>query len=163
MPSEAALLEALNESITSGHFVDTKIYLFSYRNFQGEVCKPKVLYANSGVLKSVPYFEACGSALDCVRSPCAYSRSQLVFSGNYAETATKDLDDDVVDEDAIAEHYDYDSDSDLEDEEDLESTKEPPPLLRGHPFDPFCFTSDENGGSEPIDDVPADNKPQAIT
>ena len=66
MSSEAALLEALNGSITSGHFVDTKIHLFSYRNSAGDVCKPKVLYANSGVLKSVPYFEARGSAPNCI-------------------------------------------------------------------------------------------------
>jgi len=81
-----------------------------------------------------------------------------VFSGNYAENATKDLNEDIVDEDAIAEHYDYNSDSDLEDEEDLESTKKPPPLLRGHPFDPFCFIPEEDDGSEASND--ADNKPQ---
>ena len=86
-----------------------------------------------------------------------------MFSGNYAETATRDLDEEVVDEDAIAEHYDYDSDSDLEDEEDLESTKKPPLLLRGHPFDPFCFTSDENDGPKPSNDSPADDKPQDAT
>ena len=57
MTPEAALLEALNGSITSGRFVDTKIYLFSYRNSAGDVCKPKALYANSGVLRSVPYFD----------------------------------------------------------------------------------------------------------
>jgi len=62
MTPETALLEALNGSITSGRFADTKIYLFSYRNSTGDVCKPKVLYANSGVLKSVPYFEARASA-----------------------------------------------------------------------------------------------------
>lgn len=78
-----------------------------------------------------------------------------MFSGNYAENATRDFDEGIVDENAIAEHYGYDSDSDLENEEDLESTK-PPPLLRGHPFDPFCFTSDKNGGSGPSDDKPQD-------
>jgi len=54
-----------------------------------------------------------------------------VFSGNHAENATKDLDEETVDEGAIAEHYDYEFDSDLEDEEDLESTKEL--LFFGHP------------------------------
>ena len=83
-----------------------------------------------------------------------------MFSGNYAENATKDLDEEIVDEDAIAEHYDYDSDSDLEDEGDLELTKEPLPLLRGHPFDPFCFASDESGGSESSNDGPTDDKSQ---
>ena len=56
-----ALREALNASITSGHFADTKVYLFSHRNSAGEVCKPKVLYANSIALKSAPYFNDRGS------------------------------------------------------------------------------------------------------
>jgi hypothetical protein len=72
-----------------------------------------------------------------------------VFSGNYSETVTRDLDEDTVDEDAIVEHYDYGSDSDLEDAEDLKATEKPPPL-RGHPFDPLCFgsASDENDSLE---------------
>ena len=84
-----------------------------------------------------------------------------MFSGNYSETATKDLDEDIADEDVIAEHYDYDSDSDLEDAEDLKAT-EKPPLLRGHPFDPFCFgfASGKNNSLEPTGDSPADNGPQ---
>ena len=49
-------------------------------------------------------------------------RSPQVFSGNYSETATKDLDDDVAEENAIVEHYDYYPDSDLEDAEDLQAT-----------------------------------------
>ena len=79
----------------------------------------------------------------CVRTPCTYSRYPSVFSGNYSETATRNLDEDIVDEDAIAENYDYGSDSDLEDAEDLKATEKPP---RGHPFDPLCFglASDEN-------------------
>ena len=46
-----------------------------------------------------------------------------MFSGNYSETATKDLGEDIAEEDAIAEHYDYYSDSDLEDAEDLEADR----------------------------------------
>jgi len=53
-----ALKEALNDAITSGKFIDTKIVLFSRRDSSGRVCKPKALYANSHVLKSVPYFNA---------------------------------------------------------------------------------------------------------
>ena len=83
-----------------------------------------------------------------------------MFSGNYAETTTRNIDEDILDENAIAEHYDYDSDSDLEDEEDVESMKPPPPVLRGHPFDPFCFVSDENDGSESTNNSPADERPQ---
>ena len=52
-----ALREALNDAISSGRFVDTKIVLFSRRDSSGRVCKPKALYANSHVLKSVPYFK----------------------------------------------------------------------------------------------------------
>ena len=47
--------EALSEGIAFGTFDDTKIILFSRRN-SGRVCRPKGLYANSRVLKSVPYF-----------------------------------------------------------------------------------------------------------
>ena len=67
-----------------------------------------------------------------------------------------------MNDDATAEHYDYDSDSDLEDEEDLESTKASPPILRGHPFDPFCFASDEDDSSESSNDNPADDKSQDL-
>ena len=90
----------------------------------------------------------------------AYSKSQPVFSGNYSEAATRDLDEDIEDNDAIAEHYDYDSDSDLEDAEDLEPTEKPPPLLRGHPLDPFCFTSAGSGDPESNDDGTAGDKPE---
>lgn len=64
------------------------------------------------------------------------------------EAATRDLDEDIADEDVIAEHYDYDSDSDLEDVEDLKAAKKPSPLLRGHPLDPSYSASNEDEGSE---------------
>ena len=51
-----ALEEALNEAISSGRFIDTKVVLFSRRDSSGRICNPKALYANSLVLKSVPYF-----------------------------------------------------------------------------------------------------------
>ena len=50
------LREALNESISSGKFADTKIILFSRKIPSGAVSKPKALYASSHVLKTVPYF-----------------------------------------------------------------------------------------------------------
>ena len=52
-----ALEEALNDTISSGRFIDTKIVLFSRRDGAGRICKPRALYANSHVLKSVPYFK----------------------------------------------------------------------------------------------------------
>ena len=57
MMTTLALREALNDAISSGRFVDTKIVLFSRRDSVGRVCKPRALYANSHVLKSVPYFQ----------------------------------------------------------------------------------------------------------
>ena len=59
MAITAALKEVLNDSISSGKFIDTKIILFSRRDSSGRVCRPKALYANSHVLKSVPYFDDC--------------------------------------------------------------------------------------------------------
>ena len=59
----AALEEALNDAISSGRFIDTKIVLFSRRDSTGRICKPKALYANSHVLESVPYFKDCKFSL----------------------------------------------------------------------------------------------------
>ena len=56
MTITTALKEALNDAISSGKFIDTKIVLFSRRDSSGRVCEPKALYANSHVLKSIPYF-----------------------------------------------------------------------------------------------------------
>ena len=53
----AVLEEALNDAISSGRFIDTKIVLFSRKDSAGRICKPRALYANSHVLKSVPYFK----------------------------------------------------------------------------------------------------------
>jgi hypothetical protein len=59
MPITAALREALNQGISSGIFIDTKIILYSHRDSVGRVCQPKALYANSHILKTVPYFKDC--------------------------------------------------------------------------------------------------------
>ena len=50
------LLDALTESITSGTFIDTKLYVFSRRDASGRVDSPRPLYCNSRVLKTLPYF-----------------------------------------------------------------------------------------------------------
>ena len=60
MAATTALREALNEGISSGNFVDTKIILYSHRDSAGRVCRPKALYTTSHVLKTVPYFEDRG-------------------------------------------------------------------------------------------------------
>ena len=56
MSATTALLEALNQGISSGNLVDTKIILYSHRDSSNRVRRPKALYANSHVLKTVPYF-----------------------------------------------------------------------------------------------------------
>ena len=60
MAATVALREALNQGISSGKFVDTKIVLYSRRDSSGRICRPKALYANSHVLKTVSYFKDCG-------------------------------------------------------------------------------------------------------
>jgi len=54
------LLDALTDSITSGTFIDTKLYVFSRRERSGRVGSPRALYCNSRVLNTVPYLSACG-------------------------------------------------------------------------------------------------------
>ena len=56
MAATLPLCEALNESIPSGRFEDTMITLYSRRDPSGNVYALKTLYANSHVLKTVPYF-----------------------------------------------------------------------------------------------------------
>ena len=54
------LLDTLNDSVTSGTFVDTKFYVFSRREASGRVGSPRALYCNSRILDTVPYFSTCG-------------------------------------------------------------------------------------------------------
>ena len=63
MAATPALREALNQGISSGSLADTKIILYSHRDSSGRVCRPKALYANSYVLKTVPYFRNSESAV----------------------------------------------------------------------------------------------------
>ena len=74
--STTALAEALNDAISSGRFIDTKVVLFSRRDSTGRICKPKTLYANSHVLKSVPYFKDCEFSL---RSSAARDNSSQYY------------------------------------------------------------------------------------
>ena len=63
MAATLPLREALNKSISSGQLEDTKIILYSRRDSSGTICRPKALYANSHVLKTVPYFNDRKSVL----------------------------------------------------------------------------------------------------
>lgn len=112
-----ALHEALNDAISSGRFVDTKIVLFSRKDTHGRVCKPRALYANSHVLRSVPYFEdrefpLCSSL---VRDMTPFP----VLSSTFAEAETRDFSE--IDGNEFAEDYNYSSDSDLEEDRDFEN------------------------------------------
>ena len=124
MTITTALKEALNDAISSGRFIDTKVVLFSRRDSSGRVCKPKPLYANSHVLKSVPYFDTrelflyplCGVWND---------PSPGVLSGPFSESEIKDFTE-TVDDGEFAEDYGYSSDSDLEEDLDFEGPAPPP-------------------------------------
>ena len=59
MAATIPLRKALNQGISSGKFIDTKITLYSYRDISSRVRRPKALYSNSHVLKTVPYFNDC--------------------------------------------------------------------------------------------------------
>ena len=67
-----------------------------------------------------------------------------VLSGTFAEAESKDLSQ-PIDESECAEDYGYCPDSDLEDDDVVEEGKtlKKTVNLRGHPFDPFCFTVSE--------------------
>ena len=53
------LLDALDDSISSGTFLDTKFYVFSRRDASGRVYSPRALYCNSSILDKVPYLSSC--------------------------------------------------------------------------------------------------------
>jgi len=115
----AALREALNRGISSGSLVDTKIILYSYRDSSGRVCRPKALYANSRVLKTVPYFNDRESTAK-LGTTCIEPHTIVfkVLFGNFAESQSKVFSREEIDEEESGEDYGYLSDSDLEDDED---------------------------------------------
>ncbi|KAF9645692.1 hypothetical protein BDM02DRAFT_471820 [Thelephora ganbajun] len=139
MAATIALREALNQGISSGNLVDTKIILYSHRSSSGRIYRPKALYANSHVLKTVPYF------------------SDLLF-GNFAESQSKDFKE-PIDEEESAEDYGYSSDSDLEDDGGEKS-----PLFKHktkpkvHPFNPFTIPGEDKIVCEEHDEHPEKGK-----
>ena len=112
------LREALNQGISSGTLIDTKIIVYSYRDYTGRVCRPKALYTNSHVLKTIPHFNDCEytATLDIILSDAHIIASEVLFGG-FGESQSKDFKE-AIDEEECSEDYDYSSDSDLEDEED---------------------------------------------
>ncbi|KAF9650003.1 hypothetical protein BDM02DRAFT_1689338 [Thelephora ganbajun] len=91
------LLDALNDSLTSGTFVDTKFYAFSCRQASRRVGSPRALYCNSRILHTVPYLST-------------------LFSNAFSERETGDINGGFPsDSHPYTEDYDHLSDSDLED------------------------------------------------
>ena len=139
MATTVALREALNQGISSGNLVDTKIILYSHRDSSGQVCRPKALYTNSHILKTIPYFNdrASTATLGTTRIGSHNVVFKVLF-GTFAESQSKDFSEEEIDDEESAEDYGYLSDSDLEDDED-----EKVALFRhtnkskAHPFDPF--------------------------
>ena len=121
MAATIALREALNQGISSGSFIDTKIILYSHRDSSGQVCRPKALYANSRILRTVPYFNDRESAITLgttwAESQCRFK----VLFGNFSESQSKDFSKEEIDDEEPAEDYGYWSDSDLEEDEDEKS------------------------------------------
>jgi len=145
MAATTVLREALNQGIASGNLVDTKIILYSHRDSSGRVCRPKALYTNSHILKSVPYFNdrECIATLDTTRAE-AHDVVFKVLFGNFAESRSKDFEG-TIDEEESAEDYGYLSDSDLEDDEDdkVASSKYTTKSIV-HPFDSFAISGEGN-------------------
>jgi len=145
MAATTVLREALNQGISSGSLVDTKIVLYSHRDSSGRVCRPKALYANSHVLRTVPHFDGREStaAFDIA---CAepYTIVFKVLFGNFAESQSKVFSKEEIDEEEYADVYGYSSDSDLEDDEDekIASFKHTD-KSKVYPFDPLAISGED--------------------
>ena len=145
MAATTALRMALNQGISSGNLVDTKIVLYSHRDSSGRVCRPKALYTSSRILKTLPYFNDRESATVYT----ARVGPQRHFQGFFSSGATvqwEDFSKDIIDNNESAEDYGYLSDSDLEDDEDekiapFKRTRK----SKTHPFDPFGVPGEGRG------------------
>ena len=104
MAATATLREALNQGITSGSLIDTKIISYPRRDSSGRICRPKPLYTNGHVLKSVPYFKdrECTFTLNALQEP--HSTALEVLFGNFAESQSKGFTEEI-DEEGSAEDY----------------------------------------------------------
>ena len=135
MEIATALREALNKGISSGSLVDTKFILYSHGDSSGRVCRPKALYANSHVLKAVPYFNERECTPHLAPPKKSSPRRSEVLLGNFAESRLKGFKD-PIEEEEYTDDYGYLSDSDLEDDEDTISLKHAA-KPEVHPPDPF--------------------------
>ena len=143
MAATTALREAFNQGISSGSLGDTKFILYSHRDSSGRVCRPKALYANSHVLKTVPYFQTREPTitLDIIHAE-PHGVGLKVRIGNFAGPQLKDSNKEEIDDEEYAEGYGYLSDSDLEDDEDEKAASfKPTGKSKAHLFDPFGVPS----------------------
>jgi hypothetical protein len=142
MAATTALREALNQGISSGNLIDTKIIVYSHRDSSGVIRRPKALYANSHVLKKVPYFKDCErtSTFDAIEESHV-AVSEVLF-GNFSESQSKDFKE-AVNEEESADDYGYLSDSDLEEDEDEKPSFKHTNKPKINSFDPFPAPSED--------------------
>ena len=141
MAATTPLREVLNKGISSGNFIDTKIIVYSYRDSAGRVCRPKALYTNSHILKTVPHFNDSEytAALDIFPSE-TYAIVSGVLFGGFEESQSKDFKEAIEEE--YSNNYDYSSDSELEDEDDEKVAlfnRKAGSRIQARPFNPFAI------------------------
>ncbi|KAH9919572.1 hypothetical protein B0H21DRAFT_768098 [Amylocystis lapponica] len=105
VPSAASIQDilqaALKLSLTGGDFIDTKFYVFSHRTASGTVSVPRSVFANSLSLRKIS------------------AHFERLLSGGFAESVPSRLDaSSYADEHIPLDVYGYESDSDLEDEDE---------------------------------------------
>ena len=144
MAATTALRKALNQGISSGNLIDTKLIVYSHRDSSGRICRPKALYTNSHVLKTVPYFnDRKRTATLNVTHAELHTVVFKVLFGNFTESQSRDFKETISEEDS-AEDYGYLSDSDLEDDEDEKITSfKRKTKLKTRPFDPFVIPDED--------------------
>ena len=113
------LQEALRDSITSGAFIDTTFWVFSKRGSKpGHARDPKALFMNGRVVRSVPRLGARAFVLSSRRGLL----SDLFTVLDRQETKGNLRSGFPVDRKPYTAGYDYDADSDLEEDEDWYSS-----------------------------------------
>ncbi|KAI0633355.1 hypothetical protein C8Q77DRAFT_1114493 [Trametes polyzona] len=117
-------LAVLRSSLTTGNFIDCQFHLYSHRTSDGFVDTPQAVYASSGVLvQTADHFESLILG--------GFSEGQKGEGGGSAPTMLRSK--------IAVQEYDYESDSDLEDD------GEPPLPPIGEPEPTDAAIDDKNG------------------
>jgi hypothetical protein len=109
----SSMMQVLNKSLVGDEINDTKLYVFSCRSTSGRACRPRSLFANRSLLLGrSPYFNACQSSNGTI-NPFPITEFMLPVLSEESMivdplTAMPEI---------LQAEYDYDSDSDLEDDE----------------------------------------------